>query len=319
MKMINVIVAFVSASLIVTLLTACSVFQPTPAPTPMPTQTLQPLPTTGVQYYFVASKLQIPTTQEQTQTFAFNVDGDAQNSLDNKLGNLFALLTTTAQGVELQSTLDQAVNAGQVVSLHVVKANDPLNDTSVSWSIFLGQKAQSAPKFDGSDHFKIDSTVPVNPPIIGSLTDGHFTGGPGNLRTQLFLLGQNIYVDLTGVRLEADLSADGCSNGKLGGGLSVEEFRGKILPAITEGLNQAIRADKNAENTFLPLFDSDSNGIITIQEFENNPLFMIAVSPDLDLLDASGKFNPGQDGVKDSYSIGMGFSCVVASFTAPED
>ena len=33
--------------------------------------------------------------------------------------------------------------------------------------------------------------------------------------------------------------------------------------------------------------------------------FMIAITPDMDLLDASGAFNPGQDGVKDSYSVGV--------------
>ncbi len=316
MRMKNVFVTILSASLILLLLAACSALKPAST---QPAPTAKVAPATGVQYYFVTNKLMIPTTQEQTQAFAFNVDGDSQNSLDNKFGDLFTLLASTSQGIQLQTTLDQAVNDGQVVSLHVVKANDPLNDTSVSWSIFLGQRTQSAPKFDGSDNFKIDSSAPVTPPIIGSLTDGHFVGGPGNARVQLFLLGQNVDVNLIGVRLEADLSANGCANGKLGGGLAVEEFRSKILPAITEGLNQVIKADKNVANTILPLFDSDSNGTITVQEFENNPLLMMAVSPDLDLLDASGKFNPNQDGVKDSYSMGLGFTCVPAVFTAPDN
>lgn len=317
MKIKNVFVTFVNASLVLLLLASCSMLQILPKSAP--TQAPQALPETGVQYYFVTNKLQIPTTQEQTQAFAFNVDGDSQNSLDNKFGDLFTLLTSTSQGIQLQSTLDQAVNKGQIVSLHVVKANNPLNDTSVSWSIFLGQKTQAAPKFDGSDNFKIDSTAPVTPPIIGSLTDGHFSGGPGNARIQLFLLGQNVDVDLIGVRLEADLSAKGCANGKLGGGLAVEEFRSKLLPAIVEGLNLVIKTDKTVANTILPLFDSDSNGTITIQEFESNPLLMMAISPDLDLLDASGKFNPNQDGVKDSYSLGLGFTCTPATFTAPEN
>lgn len=308
--------AITSATLILLLLTSCSMLQILPKSAP--TQVPQPLPETGVQYYFVTNKLQIPTTQEQTQAFAFNVDGDARNSLDNRFGELFTLLTSTSQGVELQSTLEQAVNAGQIVTLHVVKANDPLNDTSVSWSIFLGQKTQSAPKFDGFDNFKIDSAAPVTPPIVGSLTNGRFAGGPGNARVQLFILGQMVDVDLTGVRLESDLSANGCINGKLGGGLAVEEFRSKILPAITEGLNQAIKADKNVANTLLPLFDADGSGTITVAEFENNPLLMMAISPDLDLLDTSGKFNPNQDGVKDSYSLGLGFTCIPAVFIAPK-
>lgn len=39
--------------------------------------------------------------------------------------------------------------------------------------------------------------------------------------------------------------------------------------------------------------------------------------PDLDLLDETGAFNPGQDGVLDSTSIGIGFTAVPAAFPAP--
>jgi hypothetical protein len=221
------------------------------------------------------------------------------------------------QGIELQSTLDQAIDTGQLVSLHVVRADDPLNDTNVSWSIFPGQKALSAPKFDGFDKFALDSAAPANLPIVGSLMNGHFTGGPSSARVQMFLLGQLVDVDLIGVHIEADLNAQGCTNGKLGGGVTVDEFRGKLLPAIAGGLNEIIKADKAVANTLLQTFDSDRNGTITIQELENNPVLMLAISPDLDLLDASGKFYPNQDGVKDSYSLGLGFTCVPAIFTAP--
>ena len=313
MKMKNIFVA--NAGLILLLLAACSALKTPTQPAP----TAEVPPTTGIQYHLVANKLLIPTTQAQTQEFALNVDGDSQQQTDNKFGGLLTLLVSASPGLELQSTLDQAVNTGQLVSLHVVKADDPLNDPSVSWFIFLGQKTQSAPKFDGSDKFILDSAAPSGSPIVGSLTNGHFTGGPGSARVQMFLLGQLIDVGLIGVHLEADLSAKGCANGKLGGGVTVDEFRGKLLPAIVDGLNQIIKADQAGANTLLQVFDSDHNGTITIQELENNPLLMIAVSPDLDLLDASGNFNPGQDGVKDSYSVGLGFTCVSATFTAPVD
>jgi hypothetical protein len=297
------------------LLAACNVIKPTPAPT----QTPQVLPASGEQYYFVTNKLLLPTTQAQTEAYALNLDGDSQQRRDNKFGDLFTLLTSAAQGLELQASLDQAVNTGQLVSLHVVKSNDLLNDSSVLWSIFAGQKSQSAPRFDGSDNLTVDTAAPAYSPLIGLLTNGHFTGGPGAGRVQIFLLGQPVEVNLIGVRLEADLSAQGCANGKLGGGVALEEFRDKLLPAIVSGLNQIIKTDQNASNTILPVFDSDNNGTITVQELENNPVLMMAVSPDLDLLDASGKFSPGQDGVKDSYSIGLGFTCVPVIFNMPKD
>lgn len=315
MKMRNVLVI---NTVLILLLAACSALQERPTqPAQTPTAVVQPA--TGIEYQFVTNKLLIPTTQAQTQSFALNIDGDSQQQPDNKFGEMLTLLTSAAPGLELQSTLDQAINTGQLVSLHMVKADDPLNDTSVSWSIFLGQKSQSAPKFDGADKFTLDSATPANSPIVGSLTNSHFTGGPGAARVQMLLLGQSVDVDLIGVRLEADLSAKGCTNGKLGGGVTADEFRSKLLPAIADGLNQVIKTDNALATPILQAFDSDHNGTITTKELENNPLLMLAVSPDLDLLDASGKFNAGQDGVKDSYSVGLGFTCVPATFTAPEN
>ncbi|WKZ37456.1 MAG: hypothetical protein QY332_05865 [Anaerolineales bacterium] len=303
---------------ILLLLTACSAVKPTPAQ-PAPPPTVVETPATGVQYQFVTNKLLLPATREQTQAFALDVDEDSQQKPDNKFGELLTLLTSAAPILELQSTLDQAVDSGHLVTLHMVKTDDILNDPSVSWSVFLGQAAQSPPGFDGSDQFVLDSDTPPNSPIIGSLANGRFVGGPGSAYVRMLLLGQQVEVGLIGVRLEATFSADGCVDGKLGGGVTAEEFQSRLLPAIADGLNQMITANNPAASPLLQAFDLDKDGIITAQELEKNPLLMLAVSPDMDLLDSSGKFNPGQDGVKDSYSIGLGFTCVPAAFVVLED
>jgi len=316
MKIKNIVM--LNAGLVLLLLAACSALKPTPTQPPS-APTAMVTPATGLQYQFVTNRLLLPATREQTQAYALNVDNDSQQNPDNKFGELLTLLTSAVPGLELQSTLDQAVNTGQLVSLHMVKTDDLLNDPSVSWSVFLGQKTQSTPTFDGSDQFTLDSTTPLNSPIIGSLTNGRFVGGPGAAQVRMVLLGQQIEVDLIGVHLETDFSVNGCVNGKLGGGVTVEEFRNRLLPAIADGLNQIIKANNTAATPLLQAFDSDKDGAITAQELENNPLLMIAVSPDLDLLDSSDKFNPGQDGVKDSYSIGLGFACVTATFVPPGD
>ena len=314
MKIHNAMI--VNTALMLLLLAACGALTPAPLPT-QPALTEAALPATGVQYKFVTNKLLIPTTSALAQAYALNIDGNAQNHLQNKFGEMLALLTSAAPGMDLQPTLDQAINSGELVSLHIVKASDLLNDPNVSWTLAKGQKTSSPPKFDGSDQFTLDSTVAAASPIVGSITNGHFTGGPGTTRVELFLNDQPLEVDLIGVRLEAALNAQGCTNGKLGGGLTVEQFKGKLLPPIVDGLNQFVKADPAAGNTILQTLDSNHDGTITVQELANNPLLMAAISPDLDLLDASGKFNPGQDGVKDSYSIGLGFTCVRADFTAP--
>jgi len=315
MKRKNIIIA-ASTGLIIMLLAACNMPQPTPAPTQTPAA---PQPTTSAsqQVHFVTNKLLLPVTQALTQAYALNIDGDAQQHTDNRVGELLTLLATTAPGLEMQTTVDQAVSSGQLVTLHLVKTDDIKNAQGVSWAIFPGQATNSAPAFDGSDKFALDPSAPINLPITGTLSNGHFSGGPGIARIQVSLLDQSVEVDLIGVRLESDLSMMGCANAKMGGGVTVTNFREKILPAMANGLNQIIKTDPTVASTLLPLIDSDQNGTVAVQEIENNPLFMIAAAPDLDLLDASGKFNPNQDGVKDSYSIGLGFTCVPASFTAP--
>jgi len=310
MKMKYVFV--LNASLILFLLVACSAINPTPAQ-PASTPTTVVTPGTGVQYQYVTNTLLLPATRDQTQAYALNIDGDPKQNNENKFGELLSLLVSAAPGLELQSTLDQAINLGQLVTLHMVKTDDFLNDPSVSWFIYLGQPSD-APSFDNSDNFTLDSKTPLNSPIIGSITNGHFSGGPGSVRVRMFILGQLVEVDLIGVRLEADVNQNGCVNGKLGGGVTVDEFRTKLLPAIAIGLNQIIKDNKNTALVLLKTFDSDKDKTITTQELENNPMLMIAISPDLDLLDANSNFNPGQDGEKESYSIGLGFTCVPASF-----
>lgn len=316
MKMKNVFV--LNASLIVLLLAACSALNPTPTQ-PVATPTTVVTPSTGAQYKFVTNQLLLPTTSDQTQMFGLNIDDDPKQNSDNKFGDLLTLLTSAAPGLELQPTLDQAVSSGQLVSLHMVKTDDLLNDPSVSWFVYLGAPSQTSPGFNGADEFTLDTATPLNSPIVGSLTNGHFSGGPGSSQVRMFLLGQQVEVSLIGVRLESGFSAAGCVDGKLGGGVTVEEFRNKILPAIAVGLNQVIEDNNNVAPTLLQAFDSDKDKTITTAELENNPVLMIALSPDLDLLDSSGAFNPGQDGTKDSYSIGLGFTCVPANFVEPEE
>jgi hypothetical protein len=309
----------INAGLVLLLVSACSALKSAPAQPTLLTPTPVVIPVTGIEYQFVTNKLLLPTTHEQTQTFGLNIDNDMQKTPDNKFGDLLTLLTSVAPDLELQLTLDQAIDTGQLVTLHMVKADDFLNDPNASWFIYLGQSSESAPTFNGSDVFTPDSATPANSPIIGSLVNGNFAGGPTTIPFKMFLLGQVVEVELIGVRLDADITVDGCANGKLGGGITVEQFRGRLLPALSEGLNQIVASESTAATPLLQAFDADKDKIITTQELEKNIILMIAISPDLDLLDSTDTFNPGQDGVKDSYSIGLGFTCVPADFITPEN
>lgn len=301
-------------SLIALLVAACGA--PTPAPTPTVTPTALPV---SVRYHFVTSKLLIPTTKDQADSFAINLDGDPQNTRDNLFGGLLTLLTSASPDLGVQSTVDQAINAGQIVTLHTLQTSDLSESANASWSVYLGHTAPSAPRFDGSDTFTVDSAGPVNSVLRGPIVKGHFSGGPGEVRAQLVVLGTTIDIGLIGVRLEADVSEKGCQNGRLGGGITVSELNSKVLPALAAGINQLSPAAKAAGGTLLTTLDANGDGTITGEELGQNVLVKLATTPDLDLLDASGKFNPRQDGVNDSMSVGLGFACAPATFTAPQE
>lgn len=72
--------------------------------------------------------------------------------------------------------------------------------------------------------------------------------------------------------------------------------------------------------TIIDLFDNCSDDsttcdcAVTLQELRENDLISSLLSPDVDLLDADGNFNPRTDGVKDALSLGIGFSAVEANF-----
>jgi hypothetical protein len=70
----------------------------------------------------------------------------------------------------------------------------------------------------------------------------------------------------------------------------------------------------STSKTVLDLFDDDKDGAVTADEIRMDPLSMALLAPDVDLLDASGAFNPRSDGTKDSLSLGLGFTCVNGVF-----
>jgi len=295
---------------------------PTITPATTPTTIVLPSSSPAASYQFVTNKLIVPVTQADAQHYALDLDGDGRP--DNLFGQAFALLSSLAPGLDLQSTVNQGVSSGQIVMLHRLQTNDLVNSPNASWSILPGLQTQSAPKFDGSDMFTLDASVQSDSLISGAVAGSHFTGGPGSAHIQMIVLGEPVQLNLIGVRIEADVNKNGCSNGRLGGGISVNDFQNSVLPAIAAGANNMVASDKgcqagcsNPAKVLLQVLDTDKNGTVTVDELKGNLLLNAAISPDLDLLDASGKFNPRQDGVKDALSLGLGFSCVAAGFSAP--
>jgi hypothetical protein len=281
--------------------------------------------TTGEFHHYVTSSLRIPVSGELQREYGINVDGDLAGRPDNQLGNVFVALTSNSDA-DVQGQIDGAVEAGSVVLLHSVRADDLGADRSVSWQVYGGAAAGAPPAFDGTDSFTLGDGA--SSPIIGHTTAGYYdatTEGAGALtvRLQISEAAAPLELDLIAARVEATIDETGCS-GRLGGAVTMEQIDQELIPSVVTMMNAAIARDPGCPEAceagtsaalIVDVFDEDMDGMVTETEIKGSSIIQTLLSPDLDLLDASGAFAP--DDMADSISLGVGFDCVPASFTAP--
>ncbi len=111
----------------------------------------------------------------------------------------------------------------------------------------------------------------------------------------------------------------------------------KVIPAVAAVLNAKITSDgqcstmctvanacSSQSTQILDLFDTNHDCMITSAELSANSLVQAILMPDVDLLDASGNPCGGTtgvtcDGVKESVSLGLGFTTQSAVFTAANE
>lgn len=288
----------------------------------------------GTHYQYVLDELLMPTTATEANAYGLNLDGDEQGRPDNALGQIFA--TLAAQGnVDVQAGMDARIASGEILDLADVQAESLTTATNVRMRLFLGEDGDVPPNpadnFSGSELFAIRADSPTDSQVDGLVVTGHIRLGPGNLTVELVgFAGEPLVVPLIGARVEGDITADGIVNGKLGGGIPEQELDSLILPSVVDGLQSTVDAEcagappnccpsgSNGE-TLLDLFDENQDCEITLAELLDNSLISSLLAPDVDLLDSTNGnvFSPRTDGIKDSLSLGVGFTAVGAQFPLP--
>ena len=138
-------------------------------------------------------------------------------------------------------------------------------------------------------------------------------------------------LNLIGARADVRVSASGLMQGRLGGGITTAEINTNVLPAVKDILDTV--AAEDCTGTFPDCCTEDSDGALifdlfnteesadcelSVDEIGGSALVSSFLSPDLDLLDDGGNFNPNKDGVDDALSVAVGFTAVPAVFTNPE-
>ncbi len=308
-----------------------------------------PVDYTGTDYQYVVDHITMPTTANEANMLGLNLDDDPQGRPDNALGQILSTLAGQAGGsFNLQESIDTQVAEGQIILLANMKTKSFTTATGVGTWVFLGANPSNAPctdandtvcghHLDGSTSFDIDSTSPDDALLSGQIVGGKFTGGPGTVTIELSLVsGDNtgIIVNLVGAKMEISSAADGSlMGGRLGGAVTEKSLNDDILPALHNVLSDTISrdctgtaapccTDGSTGQLLIDLFDESDpqDCVVTLDELKNNSLISSLLAPDVNLFDgdpADGKYAPRTDGVKDSLSLGIGFTAVGASFTLP--
>lgn len=296
----------------------------------------------GTDTQFVADTVSLPASSAQAMQLALDLDGD--DIADNALGQNLSILAS--QGVDLQGALDEAVDSGAIIVLNDIQATALDNATGVGTTFYLGENPSPAACTDPNDittcgqhlngdaSFDVSADSPSDALVIGQLVGGGFeTTVHGDVKLQLSIIAGSppIELNLIGARTAYQVSADGTtlSNGRLGGAITEQEARDNLLPVIAGFVMDIVTRDCTGDpgsccdagstgETLLDIFDPDSmDCVVSADEVENNDLVSTILSPDLDLLDENGNFNPNSDDTNDSISVGLGFTAVGATFTKP--
>lgn len=271
------------------------------------------------QHGYVTDTMRIGRTAGETQSYAFNLDDD--NVLDNRLGTALAGLSSFA---DFDAAIASSIRSGQVIMLQSLRSRSLTSDPSAWWQSSFAVPTAS-PVLTGGGTFAIDPAAPSSTTLAGAIADGRFTGGPGAAPVRLGVLaGQPpVELHLTGARIQAACSVGGCT-GKLGGGVPSTEVDRLVIPVLAATLQALVDASCTGSTpdscdararTILALFDANHDLEITADELRGNNIIRSIFSPDVDLLKANGQ--PGRDGVKESLSLGLGFTAREARFDAP--
>lgn len=301
----------------------------------------------GSHHQYVISKINAPTDKSM---YAFDLDGDGVK--DNQLGTLIGVLTQLGgMSFNVQDTIDTQIQQGSIILLADLQATSLTSATNSGFQIYLGANPSTPPcdssmppncgqHLDGMTHFDIAQNSPMNALVTGGISGGKFTGGPGNLALSLSLVAgsQPVNVRLVGARVEIDTISDtGLMTGRIGGGIPEKDIKNNVYPAVDKALEaqftmscstgggsdggsgagmDAGSGTCSCTGSLAPVLESvfDSNHDCMLTDAEINTQLDSFIVPDVDLLDAQGNFDPDKDGVKDSVSLGVGFTAVGAMF-----
>jgi hypothetical protein len=295
----------------------------------------------GTSYKLVMNKLTLPSSSG-SGAFLYDYDGDGR--AENQLKNLIS--TVSLAGLDIQTTLQNAVTSGQLINLVALKSSSTDSSSCVGVSLNQG-KPGPTPRFDGTDTFM--PAMAMGSPLGGTLSSGRLvTTDSRSLKAdteaqfslQISLGSGLVTLPLRGVHVEGTLQSSGSlrtmSSGVLHGVVAKSDIERKLMPALADQITQMINSDpySSTSQTIIGLFESKTapvsvnkcmtmsrccrlspaTCVILPEEVSASPIGGV-IAPDVEVLDAAGKWKPVPGGKNyNAMSVGMGFTAISAWF-----
>jgi len=295
----------------------------------------------GANHTYVVSAINLPENGTEAMQLGLDIDGKANDGVDNQLGSVIGSIGALAPDLDLQASLDESVDNGELALLVNVKATDLVNANGVGLWVYLAtdqitpapctdpaNPATCRKHLEGTGMFSVDSAGPQDAKLAGRIMAGKFTGGPGNVTLRIALAGTPIELPLQKARAEISMVSDNgwpAMGSKIGGAVAQTDINTKVIPAIGNTVRSSYEegcpvpqggtrtppacncADGSTGKTMQTLFDKSPKDC-EITDAEVMSVVGGFLTPDIDL---------DGDGTNDALSLGLGVTAVKATFTVP--
>jgi hypothetical protein len=273
---------------------------------------------------FVISALDAPSTADESEAAAFDLDGDG--NVDNQLFSALSSLAGVEPELDLQPTIDESLSAGLLIQL--LEAN--LGKGCATTLLYEGEDrdvpVNPSDNFSGEESFRVIGTARGS--MLGVHVDGTVLAGDGGvaeLRLPLFRDTEPIELPLVAARVRYVVTPNGMIDGAIGGAIRADVVDGLVIPSFTASLQTVVARDcfgstwpdccnvGSTGGTVLGAFDANRDCELAIEEVRGASITQSFLGPDVDLYNG-GVLQPNVDGVLDAVSVGIPFTAVNAFF-----
>lgn len=254
---------------------------------------------------YATDTMRLPTTSSKAAGLSRDLDGDG--SRDNRLGQFYAELH--AHGLDMADFQNAAIQAGDIVMLHALRASSFASTQNATWQVLYGAPTAD-PDFSGSGQFTVGGADSLRLPA--QIKDHRVRTDPGKIPVRLQAEGP-LTLQVLKARVLATCTRASCSGGRINGAVSRAQVNNKLVPELATLFTRWVERDctmgasgcmsGSQGQAIVALFDEDEDGTITEDEISTNPTFGPFLKPDLDLAEPKGK---------DAVSFGFGFTAVRA-------